>query len=1585
MANSFPLIIDYTSSKIKELPSGDNLDLTNSNISNVNNVSVSGTVVISSPANLKINSATGLPSGRALITDGNGGLAFGNTTGGTGDKISNGTSNVTVTSNGPVGVSVGGLANALQTWPNGVSVGNFSGNLSGTFTGNISGSNITGNLTGNVTGNTSGVHTGNVTGNVTGNLTGNVTGNTSGVHTGNVTGNVTGGNISGNVFTANTLLLKGGTSGQVLVSTGNANGNTYWSTLNKISNSSISNARVEVTSVGNTIVVSPDNANAIQVSNLAVTVYKNLYTANIDADVIVANSANIKTATITSTLSINGVSNLRITAANTDAGKALFTYGSNGNTYWGTINSVGGNVNEIQFNNGGVFAGHSQLKYYPANTTLYTSSLNANSITATTITPLSITLANVNNLKISGGNVGSYLRTYGNGVSYWGDLSGAGLSTGQQSAIQTSDGNGGFLSGNLYYYQTNNTIKTNAIINTSATLTANLVTSNSIISQASELGNVENMVIGNGISGAALISHGTNSRVYWSSSVPLANTVKNNAQPNITSVGTLTGLTVNGISNLTAVGNVRITGGTNGQILSTNGAGGLSWVSQTPAYGNSNVDGYLSVYLPNYSGNLAGNNLSLTNNLSVGNKVTAVYFSGDGYQLRNLNGANVTGIVPNANVANTAIVANALVNDYTYNLNIGNTLTVNNDSDLFDLAVRNNTSLGLTDPANNKTTILSKDSQFWTSMLRIGANTTISNEFADVGIFAGYRDSANSTNANLFMGWDKSNTEFVLASMASLNNNHIVTTQQLGNLRVDKLVGTLLTANQSSITTLGNLTQLTVDGPVSFNAGTNNSNLKISGAPGLGYFLVSSVNNTAIWSNVFSGAVSNANYSATAGTVTNNAQPNITSVGNLTSLNVSGNLTLSNISNLLLPGGSNGQVLVTNGNSGLSFVTPYSNSNVANYLPTHTANIGANVVTANTFSALISFTGNATGLRNIPGANVTGVVANANYAANSNYANYAGNVVNANQPNITSVGTLTALIVNGNISVSNGNINGNIISDSDVTYNIGASNKRYNEIHAQNIHSYSNLFGNHANINTATLTTVFTSIIRNPTSGDPLNITSNASTRDLIPADSNTYTLGNSTHRWKDVFLSSNSVVVGDATLSSSNGNMAINGYEVVTSSNNTITIGNISLSNTIGTANFNVSFDNANLIKLKTPNSNISIRDGRVEVLANSSLRFAGWRHRGSPTSPTVVAANDYSTFIDSFFYDGVGSQVEPTTNISGYSRGSWIGSRFVSAAANSNVYATTNMVITVGDGTTNGKSIVFYGANAHVNMPNTLNVTGQLTANTISIYGNNSTISNLTAYGNTTVSNLSVSGSLTVNSSVVFGSTLNANTVNMNNYLTSNSGATFATDLNVGASFNANGAITGNSSATIANNLGVGGVLNVTGQSFFNNRVESQGYYTVSSFINGNVPSYGSSYRAYNARGSNSSNISAVQLNDDLGGFLVGGYTGNGTLTAGGVSGYTSGGYMKWIVNNLPLANGYNLGTKWNLAVPRNSGNTEYDILSFESGELTSDSITIANPTVPSSPTDNGKKGQIAYDNDYVYICVANNTWKRSSIGTW
>ncbi len=40
---------------------------------------------------------------------------------------------------------------------------------------------------------------------------------------------------------------------------------------------------------------------------------------------------------------------------------------------------------------------------------------------------------------------------------------------------------------------------------------------------------------------------------------------------------------------------------------------------------------------------------------------------------------------------------------------------------------------------------------------------------------------------------------------------------------------------------------------------------------------------------------------------------------------------------------------------------------------------------------------------------------------------------------------------------------------------------------------------------------------------------------------------------------------------------------------------------------------------------------------------------------------------------------------------------------------------------------------------------------------------------------------------------------------------------------------------------------------------------------------------------------------------------------------------------------------------------------------------------PDVPSTADDSGVAGDIAYDSDYLYICIDTDTWKRVAISTW
>jgi hypothetical protein len=105
--------------------------------------------------------------------------------------------------------------------------------------------------------------------------------------------------------------------------------------------------------------------------------------------------------------------------------------------------------------------------------------------------------------------------------------------------------------------------------------------------------------------------------------------------------------------------------------------------------------------------------------------------------------------------------------------------------------------------------------------------------------------------------------------------------------------------------------------------------------------------------------------------------------------------------------------------------------------------LNANAATFATFAtfATNAVQANVANVANsVAGANVSGTVANATYALNSNAATFAGTVTTAAQPNITSVGILTAINTSGAISAT-GNITGNVFSGNGAGLtNINAAN-----------------------------------------------------------------------------------------------------------------------------------------------------------------------------------------------------------------------------------------------------------------------------------------------------------------------------------------------------------------------------------------------------------------------------------------------------------------------------------------------------------------------------------------------------------------
>jgi len=252
----------------------------------------------------------------------------------------------------------------------------------------------------------------------------------------------------------------------------------------------------------------------------------------------------------------------------------------------------------------------------------------------------------------------------------------------------------------------------------------------------------------------------------------------------------------------------------------------------------------------------------------------------------------------------------------------------------------------------------------WTTL----SASQISSSASNVTVTANYVNVAISgTNVAVF-----NSTGLSLTGNLSATN---IVGSLTGNV-TGSLTGTVLTTNQPNIISVGNLTSLSASGTIQTTG-------VIYGNSGL------------------------------SGTLLTNAQPYITSVGNLTSLSASGTIQTTG---------------VIYGNSGLSGTLltnaqPYITS-VGNLTVTGNLTVQGTTTTIYTsefvYGNLIA-NSNAASTSTTTGAMVVfgghGVTGNIN-AGNVNATYLGGTIITSAQPLITSVGNLTSLSTNGNISTT---------------------------------------------------------------------------------------------------------------------------------------------------------------------------------------------------------------------------------------------------------------------------------------------------------------------------------------------------------------------------------------------------------------------------------------------------------------------------------------------------------------------------------------------------------------------------------------
>lgn len=495
-----------------------------------------------------------------------------------------------------------------------------------------------------------------------------------------------------------------------------------------------------------------------------------------------------------------------------------------------------------------------------------------------------------------------------------------------------------------------------------------------------------------------------------------------NIKGNLTGAWTVLGAnTLNGVPG-TAMwitgGNLLVTGIKTDNWYYANGVA----VSFAGTYTNSNVLSYLATLNSNVGAVSSGTAFN-GNILSTGSSATAGTITGNwtlsaGSKLSgipSIDGANITGTVANANYS---AFAGNVVNAAQSNITSLGTLTALNINGV-TTGVRfvSNVATGtapLTVTSTTKVTNLNADAVD-------GYDTAIANTASTVAV----RDTNGNISANFFIGngsqlsglnTDRISNGTSNVSIPAVNGNvrlvsagnvtltvtgtgaNITGTANVsgnlsaGNISATNIVGTLTTAAQTNITSLGTLDSLTVSGDI------NSTNVNVSGG---GSFYGNGAGLTNIPYTSIVGTIPTSDFATTAGTVITAAQPNITSVGTLTTLSISGTLSftgssanLGQVGNIIILGGSAGQVLSTNGSGGLSWVsaaaadtaitvTANAQPNITSVGTLTSVNSSGNVVGSNVKTSTGAFYGNGAGLTNIPGGNVTGTVPSASYATSA--------------------------------------------------------------------------------------------------------------------------------------------------------------------------------------------------------------------------------------------------------------------------------------------------------------------------------------------------------------------------------------------------------------------------------------------------------------------------------------------------------------------------------------------------------------------------------------------------------------------------
>ena len=947
----------------------------------------------------------------------------------------------------------------------------------------------------------------------------------------NFVGNgVTASNVSG----VATITIPGGGSSSIVVQDEGANVLTSANTINFVGNG------VVASNVGGvaTITISGGNANATPAGSNTQIQFNDSNNFGAVSGFTFDKTTTVFTANkivATSTANLGNVGNVTITGGSNNF---ILTTDGSGNLRWGNGSSIsnvaaGGANTQVQYNDDGILGGNPAFTFDEGNTLI-----TANNLTVSAITRL----GNVGNVKITGGSNNFILTTDGSGNLNWANLSSNTIGNiaagGANTQVQYNDN--GILGGNpgMVFDEGLTRLTANNFV---ATSTANLgnvgnVTitggSNNFILTTDGTGNLawanlSSNTIGN------IAAGGSNTQVQYNDNGILG------GNPAFVFDEGLTRLTANNFvatstANLGNVGNVTITGGSANFVLTTNGSGNLAWANvANGGIGNIAAGGSNTQIQYNDDGILGGNP-GMTFNEGTTTLTANNFVASSTANLGNIGNVRITG--------GTALQVLATV-DGAGNLNWATIVTDGAAGSNTQVQYNDNGSLG-GNPGfvfDEGTTLLTANNFSVTNNANVGGNLVVSGAGsfnANVNMNGKWINNVGYPNLSTDAA-TKSYVDTLVSTGISYHQSvNVATTTTLATATGGttaynspngaangigayiSTTGTFLNIDGANVQTVGTRILVKDEANATWNGvytyanttaivrstdtdesgvgsptllGINDYFFTIGGVVNEGVaFIVSAPSGTITFgtSNITFAQFSTSQVYdagtgiAITGTVisANASQTQVTAVGTLTSLSVSGNANVGNLGTgglITATGNITGGNLVTagqvsatgNGTFGnISTAGTFSANTIINIFSyqgtsaTITGNItGGNLLTGGLISAtgnitggniitagIMSSTGNATHgnanlgnlatanffsgsgnlLSNIQGSNVTG---NVTSAITANFANFAGNVTVASQPNITSTGTLVSLSVSGNANVGNLGTAGLITATGNIT------------------------------------------------------------------------------------------------------------------------------------------------------------------------------------------------------------------------------------------------------------------------------------------------------------------------------------------------------------------------------------------------------------------------------------------------------------------------------------------------------------------------------------------------------------------------